>query len=142
MRPAVEVNADLPDPGQFPDRDVVVWDGHCNFCRSSVERLRRMDGDRLAYLSLHDPRIAKLCPDLTHEQLLQQMWLVTTSGQKYGGADAARYLSRRLVRLYWLAPILHLPGCMPLWRWCYNQIALRRYRIAGKNCDSGTCNLK
>ena len=133
----------LPDPDDYPDRDVVIWDGQCNFCRSQVERLRFFDrGQRLSYLSLHDPRVAERYPDLSYQQLLDQLWLVTPQGEKFGGADAGRYLSRKLPALWWLAPLLHIPGSMPLWRWLYGKVAERRYRLAGKNCDpNGTCHL-
>lgn len=133
----------LPDPDQYPDRDVVIWDGQCNFCRSQVERLRWFDrGERLSYLSLHDPRVAERYPDLSYQQLMDQMWVVTPHGEKLGGADAGRYLSRKMRTLWWLAPVLHIPGSMPLWRWLYGKVAQQRYRLAGKNCDTdGSCHL-
>lgn len=133
----------LPDPDEKPDADVVIWDGKCNFCRGQVERLYRFDrGNRLAYISLHDPRVAELCPNLSYQQLMDQLWLVTPSGQQYGGADAGRYLSRKLPTLWWLMPLLHIPFSMPLWRWLYGKIAERRYRIAGIHCDEdGTCDI-
>jgi predicted DCC family thiol-disulfide oxidoreductase YuxK len=133
----------LPDPAANPGKDIVIWDGKCNFCLKQVQRLRGFAGpDRLAYLSLHDPRVAVLCPDLTFEQLMDQMWVITPSGEQYGGADAGRYLSRKLPLLWWLAPLLHIPFSMPLWRWLYRLIANRRYAIAGTNCDEdGTCHL-
>ena len=134
---------DFPDPDQRPGADVVIWDGKCNFCRAQVQRLRAWDGgSRLAYLSLHDPRVAERYPDLTHDQLMDQMWVVTPGGRRLGGADAIRYLSRQLPSLWWLAPLLHLPGSMPLWRWLYGRVAARRYAIRGTACDDdGTCHL-
>lgn len=133
---------DLPDPAALPGSDLVIWDGECNFCRSQVERLNKWDSGKLSYISLHDPRVAELCPDLTHQQLMDQMWVLTSDRtSKFGGADAARYLSRRLPKLWWLFPLLHLPATMPLWRWIYRQIAKRRYKISGRNCDSGTCKI-
>lgn len=88
---------DLPDPDQYPGRDVVIWDGKCNFCRKQVERLRAFDrSDQLSYLSLHDPRVAERYSDLSQPQLMAQLWLVTQGGRKFGGADAGRYLSRKL----------------------------------------------
>lgn len=132
----------LPDPQQNPTADVVIWDGQCNFCRAQVERLRGWDSDKLTYLSLHDARANSLCPELTKEQLMEQMWVVTPSGStKFGGADAARYLSQRLPKLWWLFPILHIPLTMPIWRWIYRQVAKRRYKISGHTCDSGSCRI-
>lgn len=132
----------LPDPETLPNSDIVIWDGQCNFCRSQVERLFHWDSGKLSYLSLHDARAAALCPELTKEQLMEQLWVVTADRSgRFGGADAARYLSGKLPKLWWLFPILHLPLMMPAWRWLYRQIAKRRYRIQGKSCDEGTCEI-
>jgi len=132
----------LLDPDEKPDAAVVVWDGKCNFCRTQVERLRAFDnGGRLTYISLHDPRVAERFPELSYEQLMEQMWVVTPHHQRFGGADAVRFLSRHLPRLWWTAPVMHLPFAMPLWRYLYKMLANRRYRLAGESCDGGTCNL-
>jgi predicted DCC family thiol-disulfide oxidoreductase YuxK len=137
------MDPELPDPDQRPKADVVIWDGKCRFCHSQVRRLKWFDrGSRLTYLSLHDPRVAERYPDLRHQQLMDQMWVVTQPGERLGGADAARYLSRKLPGLWWLAPWLHIPFSMPLWRSIYRRVAERRYRISGENCDpDGTCDL-
>ncbi len=132
----------LPDPDQLSGTAVVIWDGKCNFCRSQVERLSRFDGNgRLSYLSLHDARVAERYPQLSYDQLMEQMWVVTPDGKQFGGADAVRFLSRYLPRLWWLAPVMHLPLTMPLWRYLYRLVAQRRYKIAGENCEGGTCHL-
>ena len=137
-----QTNPILRDPDDNPSAVVVIWDGECNFCRAQVERLRRFDsGNRLSYLSLHDPRVAERFPELSYDQLMDQMWVVTPDRRMFGGADAFRFLSRYLPRLWWLAPVMHFPFAMPLWRYLYRVIANRRYRIAGKNCDGGTCHL-
>jgi predicted DCC family thiol-disulfide oxidoreductase YuxK len=132
----------LPDPDQKRGSPIVIWDGQCNFCQQQVGRLRRLDSNRLAYISLHDARVSRLCPELTHQQLMEQMWVVTADGrEKYGGADAGRYLSIHLPKLWWLAPLLHIPFSRPFWSWMYRHVAKRRYRISGKNCDSGSCHI-
>ncbi|MCU0959573.1 MAG: DUF393 domain-containing protein [Pirellulaceae bacterium] len=133
----------LHDPDVRPGADVVVYDGQCRFCTAQVQRLARWDrAGRLAFLSLHDPRVAQRYPDLSPTQLMEQLYLVRASGQRLGGAAAFRYLSRRLPRLWPLAPALHLPGSLPLWQWCYRQVARRRYRLAGAPpCDSDTCHV-
>ncbi|TWU06343.1 thiol-disulfide oxidoreductase DCC family protein [Stieleria varia] len=133
----------LPDPDENPDADVVLFDGHCNFCRAGVESLSRLDwgGKRLAFLSLHDGRVAERYPDLTFDQLMEQMYVIDGADRRHGGADAVRYLTRRLPLLWLAAPIMHLPGSAGLWRWLYHQVAKRRYKIAGKSCDNGTCQV-
>jgi predicted DCC family thiol-disulfide oxidoreductase YuxK len=141
-----QLGEELPMPAELPDAQIVIWDGHCKFCYKQVRRLRWFDGGRLSYLSLHDPLTATLCPDLSFEQLMEQMWVVAPPGgdrpaQPVGGADAIRYLSRRLPRLWPIAPLMHLPFSMPLWRALYRFVAKSRYKIAGKCDEGGTCDL-
>ncbi len=136
-------SSNLADPQQRPNADIVIYDGRCRFCTGQVERLARWDQrNRLAFLSLHDGRVAQLCPDLSHEQLMQQMYVVTPTGKRYGGARAVRYLSRRLPRLWLAALLLHLPGSLPLWQWVYLIVAKRRYRLSHPDtCPDGSCDV-
>lgn len=136
----------LPEPADRPSSDVVVYDGDCQFCCRQVSRLNWLDrGQRLSFLSLHDPAVARLLPEMSHDQLMKEMLVVTPQGQKYGGAAAARYLSSRLPTLWWLAPLLYLPGTLPLWSWAYQLVARNRYRwnkARGKaDCAGGSCDL-
>lgn len=134
----------LPGPEARPGADVVLYDGHCNFCRSGIERLRWWDPrGRLAYLSLHDPRVAERWPDLPHDRLMREMCVVDPEGRRHWGPDAVRHLSRRLRRLWWLAALMHLPGAMLLARPAYRWVAKNRYRFLGKSeaCESGSCSL-
>ena len=133
----------LPDPDKLSHADVVIYDGNCNFCQTQVRRLRRLDccGSRLSFISLHDPRVAERYSDLTHVQLMEQMYVIDREGSRHGGADAIRYLSRRLPLMWLAAPILHLPGSAALWRWMYRQVAKRRYKLAGKKCDGDSCSV-
>jgi predicted DCC family thiol-disulfide oxidoreductase YuxK len=143
------VHVTLPDP-DGPNaltenklrwtKDVVIYDGDCRFCSSQVERLQRYDSEgKLAFISLHDPRIQERFPELTYEDMMRQMYVVAPDGRKYGGAAAVRYLSRRLPKLYWLMPIMHIPFSLPVWQWLYGQVAKRRYKLAGKTCDGDSC---
>lgn len=136
----------LPTHTELPDADIVIFDGNCNFCVDQVKRLSRWDGkDRLCYLSLHDPWVAEQLPELTHEQLMEQMFVVErSSGKARGGAKALRYLSRRLPKLWFAMPVLHIPFTLPLWQWAYRQVAKRRYQLAGKkesNCENDACDI-
>ena len=145
------VDADLPSPDQFPHADLVIFDGECVFCTSQVKTLKRFDGKhRLAFVSLHDKFLTERFPDLSHQQMMEQIYIVPNSKtgyteQRLGGADAVRYLTRRLPKLWILAPLFHIPFTRTFQHWCYRQIAKRRYKIAGKTgpgCDEhGTCDL-
>jgi len=134
---------DLADPDERPAADVVVFDGNCRFCQKQVKRLNWFDsGNRLAFFSLHDPRVTERYPDLSHEQLMAQMYVVSPGGKRFGGARAVRYLSRRLPKLWWLAPILHIPFSMPMWQWMYQKVAVRRYKLNGVgDCETDACKI-
>ncbi|HUG68708.1 MAG TPA: DUF393 domain-containing protein [Pirellulaceae bacterium] len=134
---------ELPGLADRPHADVVIFDGECNFCRGQVARLARWDrAGRLAFVSLHDPIVAERYPDLTHEQMMEQMYVVDRAGNRHGGAAAFRYLSRKMPRLWLLAPLMHVPFMLPVWQWCYRQVAKRRYQLAGKqHCDGDACEV-
>jgi predicted DCC family thiol-disulfide oxidoreductase YuxK len=124
-----------------PARDVVVYDGACRFCRGQVGLLRRLDlAGNLSLVSLHDPSVGHDFPELSPDRLLSEMVVVDRQGRARGGAEAVRYLSRRLPLLWPLAPLLHIPGSLPVWGALYRMVARNRYRVAG-TCDEGTCRL-
>lgn len=139
----------LPDPDEYPGRDVLLFDGKCNACQLAARRMHQLDlgHPRLAFLSLHDERVGIRYPELTYDDLMAQMYVVDTSGTCHGGADAVRYLSRRLPLLWPLAPLLHIPGTANLWRRAYRLVARNRYWISRKffgtkeDCESGTCSV-
>jgi predicted DCC family thiol-disulfide oxidoreductase YuxK len=125
----------------MPVRDTVLYDGACRFCRGQIALIRRLDPTgRLAFTSLHDPSVARDFPEIPRDDLLAQMYVVDRSGQARGGAEAVRYLARRLPLLWPLALPLHVPGSLPLWRSLYRFVAKHRYRIAGR-CEEGTCRI-
>ena len=124
-----------------PERDTVLYDGKCRFCRSQIALLRALDCcAALRFVSLHDPAVARQFPELSAKDLLAQMYVVDRGGHARGGAEAVRYLSRRLPLLWPLALLLHIPGSLPLWSSLYAFVARNRYRIAG-SCQDGSCRL-
>lgn len=124
-----------------PARDTVLYDGRCRFCRSQIALLRGLDlSGRLAFTSLHEPSVAREFPEIPLAELHRQMYVVDPQGRARGGAEAVRYLSRRLVLLWPLALLLHIPGTLPIWQQLYAFIARHRLRIAG-SCEDGTCRL-
>jgi predicted DCC family thiol-disulfide oxidoreductase YuxK len=131
----------LPSPDERPGAEVVIYDGNCRICTRQIARLAWWDCQgKLAYLSLHDPEVARRYPDLTHEMLMRDMYVVDRSGRRHRGAAALRYLSRRLRRLWWLAPVLHVPFSLPVWQWVYRQVADRRYRWGRvEDCGDEEC---
>lgn len=132
----------LPSMEARPAADLLIYDGLCSFCHAQMLILHRLDRTgRLAYLSLHHPLSDELLPGMSFQQKMAAIALVTHSGRRYFAADAFRYLSRRLPLLWWLAPLLHIPGSLPVWQWLYAKVAAVRYRFGRRHCDGGTCEL-
>ena len=133
----------LPSLHDRPEADVVIYDGDCRICTGQVKRLAAWDKQgRLAFISLHDPEVARRYPDLKHADLMQNMYVVDRAGSRHRGAAAIRYLSARLPRLWLLAPVFHFPRSLPLWQLLYRQAAKRRYRWGRiESCENGSCKL-
>lgn len=109
-----------------------------------MEQLRWWDrGNRLAYLSLHDPTVAQRWPDLPKDRLMAEMCIIDRAARLHWGPEAIRYFAWRIPTLRWLAPLMYLPGSMLVWRPLYRFIAKNRYRIWGKtnDCDDGACSI-
>ena len=126
---------------KHPEQDTVLFDGECRFCQRQIAILRRLDvRRRFIYKSLHEPSVGADFPELSMEQLQEQMFVIDTQGNARGGATAVRYLSRKLPLLWPLALLLHIPGSLPLWNWLYAYVAKRRLWIAGR-CDNTSCQI-
>ena len=133
-------DSNLPSPDERQETDVVVYDGHCGMCSTQIAKLPWWDcQNRLSYLSLHDPRVAERYPELPPERLANEMAIVDRSGAVHWGPEAIRYLTRRLRRLWWAAPLFHFPGSMLVWRPLYRWTAANRYWLSGSTCEDGTC---
>ena len=77
----------LADPEQRRGSAVIIYDGECRFCRGQVERLARWDrAGLLAFISLHDERVGRWYPDLTHDELMERCALYR---RIYGHTDLA-----------------------------------------------------
>jgi predicted DCC family thiol-disulfide oxidoreductase YuxK len=119
------------------NRALVIYDGMCEFCRAQIGLLKCLDlWGVLQFESLHSERISSEFPMISHEDLLKRMYVVSSDHFIYGGADAVKYISRKLILLWPIALLLHIPYTMPLWNMMYDFIARNRYRIAGKCTDS------
>jgi predicted DCC family thiol-disulfide oxidoreductase YuxK len=146
---STNVSTTLPDPDTKAGRDVVLYDGNCNACALAARRLHQMDlgSGRLAFMSLHDARVGQRYPDLSFDDLMAQMYVIDRAGNRHGGADAVRYLTRRLPLMWPLMPLLHIPGTAKLWRRLYRVVARNRYWISSRffgtknDCESGACEI-
>lgn len=135
-------NSSLPRPAGSSSEnrfDVLVYDGNCPFCCNQVARLARWDRrGELTFLSLHDPELQQLYPELEHDALMEAIHLVARNGKVYRGAAAFRVVARRLPRLWPLLPILSIPFSLPLWQGIYRLVARRRYKL---RCGDDGCRV-
>jgi predicted DCC family thiol-disulfide oxidoreductase YuxK len=124
------------------DRAVLLYDGHCAFCRKSVDLVRRLDW--LGVVRFADVRDPAALPatdaPLDPERLLAEMHLVPPGGGRvYHGFGALRWLAWRLPLLWPLAPFLYLPGVPALGQRLYLWVARNRFRLVP--CHGGVCTL-
>ena len=120
----------------------VLFDGHCAFCRKSVELLRKLDWlKKLDYVDVRDE--AQPClrePLVSAAPLLEQMHVLTRDSQRlHGGYRAIRWLAWRLPALWLVAPLLYLPGMTWLGQKLYLWVARNRFKIVP--CEHGVCTL-
>jgi predicted DCC family thiol-disulfide oxidoreductase YuxK len=121
---------------------VVLYDGQCAFCRQSVALLRWLDW--LHRLRFADARDLAHLPASEHPldptQLLEEMHVLTADGRHvYHGFAALRWLAWRLPLLWPIAPLLYLPGVLPLGQRLYLWVARNRFHLVP--CHGGVCTL-
>jgi predicted DCC family thiol-disulfide oxidoreductase YuxK len=120
----------------------VLYDGHCAFCRKSVDLLRRLDWlGKLAFVDVRDESLELLRqPPVAGAPLLEQMHVLPRDGtQLHGGYRAIRWLAWRLPATWLVAPLLFLPGMTWLGQKAYLWIARNRFKIVP--CEHGVCSL-
>lgn len=137
-------------PALPQDSGTLLYDGECVFCRRQIERIKAWDGlqqqgrGRFQYLSLHAPEVQERWPDLSRDRLMQEMCIIDPQDHRHWGAEAVRYITRVLPRLWWAAPFTHFPGAMLVLKPLYGLVSKYRYRLMGRTqdaCESGSCSL-
>ncbi len=123
-------------------QDTVIFDGHCQFCVGSVQKLQSLDlfgkTKLLDYQTYED--ISSFDNRLTKEKCHSQMQVVTADGRLFGGFYAFRYLSLRLVLLWILVPLFYSPGFQWIGNTAYDFIAKNRYLFHRKgSCNNNHC---
>ncbi len=67
---------------------LMIYDGHCNFCKFWIIRWQRATGGRVEYLPSQDPLIAQHFPEIPREQFDVAIQFIETDGSLYSGAEA------------------------------------------------------
>src|SRR5262249_29957166 len=112
----------------------MICDGDCGFCRRSVEWMRQITGDRIAYAPSQE--VGSKFPQIPPERFAHAVQLVEPDGRISQGADAVfRALASRWhwAWLRWL--YRHVPGAAPISEVGYRWVARHRGALAGGACS-------
>ena len=120
----------------------VLYDGACNLCRASVDRVRRVDSHgHIELLDLHDTSVSDRFPQIDFEEAMRLMQVVDPAGRVYSGADAWARIGLALPGWNLLAWLLLVPGLHFFAKHFYAWVARNRYRWNRELCADGTCAL-
>jgi predicted DCC family thiol-disulfide oxidoreductase YuxK len=120
----------------------VLFDGTCNLCRGSAERVRRFDkAQHIEFLDLRDPAAQQRFPRVNREEAMRWMQAVDSDGKVFSGSDAWARIGRLLPGWKFVAWILLVPGIRWIAGKVYVWIARNRYRWNRAVCEDGSCRL-
>ena len=94
---------EITEPAEaVPFRGWIFYDRDCSFCRELALRFENVFAKRgLRFEPLQQEWVERRL-NLTRDEVLEEMRVLTTDGEVFGGADAVVYLSRQL---WWGAPL-------------------------------------
>jgi predicted DCC family thiol-disulfide oxidoreductase YuxK len=116
----------------------VVYDGLCRFCIRSIRVIRSLDVlRRVAFHDANDREaVAAAFPALADADLDDAMYAVDARGRRYRGFYAFRRLAWALPPVWWLIPLLYVPGVSFVGERIYGYIARNRSRLGCRVDDA------
>ncbi|ENH96365.1 vitamin K-dependent gamma-carboxylase [Gracilibacillus halophilus YIM-C55.5] len=125
----------------IPNQKICVfYDGECSFCLTTVRRLKQLDWFRLiSLINFRNYNNIKKW-DIYPENLEERMHSITIKSNKVkSGFDAFIEVTKHLVPLWFLLPILYLFKWVGMGNITYNFIAKRRNLLSSHYCNSESC---
>lgn len=123
----------------------VLYDGNCRICTDGAEKLKKLAGDKVDLRNFQDPKNLDGLPEIPYADLMDKMHVVSPENGKppriYKGAAAIARVAALTPVVGPLALLYYVPGLRQLADLGYSQIAKRRYRLSGGECENGTCKL-
>lgn len=118
------------------NKHVVVFDGDCGFCKSSVNVIRKLDWlKKISYIPFQQEGVFNKYKFLTKEMCSKELFLILPSGKCYGGYDAFNRILLILPITFLFSWFFFLPGIIQVGKWTYKLIAKNRHRFgSGKVC--------
>ena len=134
-------NPQRPATDEHP---VVLFDGVCNFCESSVQFIIRRDPrGRFRFASLQSDVGRALVQAVGRSPDDLDTMVLVDGGRAWLKSTAALEIARHLTGLW---PVLRIFVVVPrpIRDWCYDAIARRRYRWFGKKdgCMTPTADVR
>ncbi len=122
-------------------RVIIVFDGHCGFCRISIGWLNVMDlFGRLEFVSAHAVDVTTLHSQLTLDKTLKQMYVIEQGDRLTAGFYGFRRLCWYLPMLYPMVFVAYLPFAGPLGQLVYRCIAANRFLFhQHRQCKDNHC---
>jgi predicted DCC family thiol-disulfide oxidoreductase YuxK len=123
-------------------RALVLYDGHCALCQKSVGLLKGLDWfGAFGFVDVRDGRqLQSVRLPVPPERLLEEMHLLTPGGRSfYHGFEAFRWMAWRLPAVWFLIPLLYVPGMATFGQRAYLWVARHRFRLVP--CHGGVCRI-
>ena len=119
------------EKGKARGTHVVIYDGDCKFCLAQVRWLKWLDWfHALEFIPLDDPRVKKIAPTISREELLDAVYCVPKNGDISRAARCFRFLGMRIPLLVPLALLLWFPGVICIAEKVYKFIAQNRSTLS------------
>src|SRR5260221_6203689 len=112
-------------------KTVILYDGLCALCNQSVRVVKRLDWARaFVYTDIQEwDTVHSRYPQLDRNAISGAMHVIPSDGKVYAGYEGVRQIIKRLPLLFWLYPIMHLPGIKWLGPKVYGWVAAHRYQL-------------
>jgi predicted DCC family thiol-disulfide oxidoreductase YuxK len=118
------------------DRQVIVYDGECQFCQWSIRRIQKLDGgNQFEYLPRQANEVDVRFPRLAESDFNTGLRLVSESTRVSVGADAIYEIYRRMSPFHLITWLYRVPVFSTFFRVCYGLIASNRHRFGKIDCD-------
>lgn len=109
----------------MPDQPLVIFDGHCGFCRIWIDYWKALTADRIAYAPSQE--VGSEYPQIPAEEFGKSVQLVMPSGDVLRGARAVFVTLTYAPGMAWLLKAYeHVPGFAPATEAAYRWIAAHR----------------
>src|SRR5688572_13791886 len=113
-------------PEATPFRGWIFYDRDCSSCRDLALRFEAFFGDRGFHFEPLQQDWVRPRLNLTEGQLLEEMRVLTTAGQVFGGADALIFLARQIWWLKAFSWMTRMPFVRAILDRVYRWVAARR----------------